>query len=74
MRRQLIFDAVQFTELEAVETAKFYRTIKTVEIKKRFFTSTSDVDVCGPVVVRVYGHEQPVDPENSWHERRIAYS
>jgi hypothetical protein len=47
------FDAVELTSGEAVVLAQVNRSFRAVQIEERFMLWADDVNVCGPVVVRV---------------------
>jgi hypothetical protein len=59
---------------EAKVIAERHRTFGTTEIKDRFIPCGFDVYVCRAMVIQINPNVQAVDPEHSWHRRRIAYS
>ena len=72
MRRQSFDDPSEPPPVEAAVLAQLGRAIGAVQEEHRLATASSDVDMRGPVIMRVDHHAQPVDAEDGRHVERIA--
>jgi hypothetical protein len=68
------FDAAELARGEAVVLTQVNRAFRAVQIEERFMLGADDVNVCGPVVVRVDDYSKVANSQDGRHGRRIAYS
>jgi hypothetical protein len=72
VRGQIVLDAPNVLAAEAVGSAQLWWSVRTVQNEHGFAISSDDVDMGGPVIVRVDHHPQAIESQNSWHLSYIA--
>lgn len=72
MRPQPVDDPPQMSPVEAAVLAQLWWTIGAVQEEHSLASASPDVDMRGPVPVRIDDHAQPVDAKDGRHVKPIA--
>jgi hypothetical protein len=74
VRCELLFDAVQLAQCEAIVATEGDWAVGTAQIEQRFLPCSFDVNVCRAVVSGIDDYAEFANSHDGRHRRRIAYS